>query len=128
MARKKSRTLTNVELEFMQLVWEGEEVSTEDIQEALRKRGRELSGGSIRKVLSILEGKGYVVRRKEGRAFLYRATVPADKASRTLVRDLLGRAFGGSAALMVAALLDSKEVDEDEMAEIKRLVREHEEG
>ncbi len=42
--------------------------------------------------------------------------------------DLLGRAFGGSAALMVAALLDSKEVDEDELAEIKRLIREHEEG
>ncbi len=77
MARKKSRTLTNVELEFMQLVWAGKEVSTEGLQETLHKRGRSLSGGSIRKVLSILEDKGYVIRRKEGRAYLYRAAVPA---------------------------------------------------
>jgi hypothetical protein len=55
MARRKTRTLTEVELEFMQAVWAADrEVTTEDVLDALRRQGRELAGGSVRKVLSIL--------------------------------------------------------------------------
>ena len=55
MPRRKSRTLTEVELEFMDVVWDEGEVTTDAVQNALRSRGRPLSDGSVRKVLSILE-------------------------------------------------------------------------
>ncbi len=127
MARRKTRTLTEVELEFMGVIWAAKgEVTSEDIQRVLRSKGRELSDGSIRKVLSILDGKGYVSRRKEGRFFYYRAEVGEGKAMGSLVTDLLRRAFGGSATLMVAALLDSREVDEKDMEKIKTLIAERE--
>ena len=127
MARRKTRVLTEVELEFMQVIWAaGSEVTTEDVQQALRDGGRELSDGSVRKVLSILMDKGYLSRRQEGRGFLYRAQVPADKANRSMVVDLLRRAFGGSAALMVAALLDSRAISDSDIREIRRLIDERE--
>ena len=66
MPRRKTRTLTEVELEFMQILWAEGEASTEDVQEALRRRGRELADGSVRKVLAILIDKGYATRRREG--------------------------------------------------------------
>ena len=91
MPRRKARTLTEVELEFMQVLWDEGEASTEAVQEALRRRGRELADGSVRKVLAILITKGYVTRRREGRAHLYRATVPQQEARHSLVADLLGR-------------------------------------
>jgi len=125
-ARRRTRTLTEVELEFMQAVWRAGEATTEDVQAILRRRGRELAGGSVRKVLGILLDKGYVSRRREGRGFVYKARVPKDKAHRSMVADLLKRAFGGSAPLMVATLLDTSAVDEEEIEEIKRLIAERE--
>ena len=127
MGRRKSKTLTEVELEFMQVIWaSGGEVTTEDVLEALSRQGRPLADGSVRKFLSILVAKGYVLRRRQGRGFLYRAKVPKDKASRNMVVDLLKRAFGGSAALMVAALLDSSEFCPDDISKIKKLIADHE--
>ena len=126
MARRKSRTFTEVELEFMQVLWAAGEATTEDVLDALRKQGRDLSDGSVRKVLSILIAKGHVTRRREGRGHVYQAAVPKAKAHKRMVRDLLSRAFGGSAALMVAALLDAEALSDEELEEIKRLVAEHE--
>lgn len=126
MARRKALTLTEVELEFMQIIWAKGEVGTEDVLTALRAKGRNLSDGSVRKVLSILVAKGYISRRAEGRGFLYWANAPQDQARRSMVMDLVKRAFGGSAALMVAALIDSHAVNAGELRRIKRLLKERE--
>ncbi len=128
MPRRKSRTLTEVELEFMQVVWDLGEATTEDVLRALQKQGRDLADGSVRKVLGILVTKGYLSRRPDGRGFRYKPEVPRDRANKKLLADLMGRAFQGSAALMVAALLDSKNVTKRELAEIRRLIAEREEA
>ncbi len=122
MGRRKSRTFTEVELEFMQVVWAAGEVSTNHVQEVLDGRGRNLSDGSIRKILSILVKKGHLTRRREGRAFLYKPKVREGQANRKMVQDLVKRAFGGSAALMVAALIDSNPLNERDLKDIKRLI------
>ena len=62
MPRRKSETLTDVELELMQIVWEKGEVSTDEMQRELKTRGRDVSDGTIRKFFSILRKKGYVLR------------------------------------------------------------------
>ena len=126
MARRKSPTFTEVELEFMHVIWNRGEVSTEDIQNALREQGRELSDGSIRKILSILMRKGHLLRRRVGRGFLYLAKEKKHQSHRNIVQDILKRAFEGSPSLMVAALLDSKDVSKSDIEEIKRLIKEHE--
>ena len=126
MARRKARTFTEVELEFMQIIWNQGEVSTEDVMNELDKRGRHLSDGSVRKVLSILAEKGYLSRRRVGRGYLHKAKVAKDQASSNMVKDLLTRAFGGSAALMVAALLDNRAVSKKDVQQIKRLIAKRE--
>ena len=126
MARRKSRTLTEVELEFMQVVWEKGEVTTTHVQEALRHQGRNLSDGSIRKVLSILIRKGHLTRRPQGRGFVYKATVPQGQANRRMVQDLVKRAFQGSSALMMASLFEGRAVDEGDLKQIKRLIADYE--
>lgn len=126
MGRRKSRTFTEVELEFMQVIWASGEVSTDHVQGVLKGRGRHLSDGSIRKVLSILMEKGHLTRRREGRAFLYKAKVRERQAHRKIVQELTKRAFGGSAALMVAAILDGNTLSERDLGEIKRLIAQYE--
>jgi predicted transcriptional regulator len=112
----------------MRIIWDAGEASIDAIQAALAQQGRNLTGGSIRKVVSILEAKGYVTRRLEGRAHLYRAKVPKESAGKGMVLHLLRQAFGGSARLMVAALLDSRAVSPGDMREIKKMFAEHEKG
>ena len=126
MGRRPSPTLTTVELEFMQVLWARGELSTEEVQHALRAGGHELSDGSVRKVLAILMRKGYVTRTPSGRGFRYRARVDARRARGSLVLDLLKRAFGGSAALMLAAIIDARAVKKSDLAEIRRLIAERE--
>ena len=126
MARRTSKTLTEVELEFMQIIWEHEEVSTENVRNSLAQKERKLSDGAIRRVLAILMDKGYLERRREGIGFYYSAKVKKKHAYNTIFQDLLTRAFDGSGSLMVAALLDSLDVKNGEMDEIRRLIEEKE--
>lgn len=122
MARRKSRTLTELELEIMQVVWESEQITVDDIQEALEKARRPLAKPSIRKMLSILQKKGYVDRVPLGRAYAYRKIVSQNQANQGFVRDLVERAFGGSAAGLVAALVDTGMVTKSDLDEAKRLI------
>ncbi len=126
MARRRSRTLTEVELEFMQIVWRAGEATTEDVMAALAGQGRPLADGSVRKILGILTDKGYLTRRRIGHAFLYTPTMPEASARRNLLADLLHRAFGGSAALMVAALMETDVVRPKDLEAIKHLIAKHE--
>ncbi len=126
MPRRKSPTFTEVELEFMQIIWRLGEVTTEDMQNTLRENGRDLSDGSIRKILSILLEKGHLERRRSGRSFIYKATVRKDQAHKRILQDILNRAFGGSITMMVAALFDARDIDRDDLEKIKTLIAEHE--
>jgi len=125
-AKRKRRTPTEVELEFMHVVWQQGEVSTEDVRKVLSRQGHPLSDGSVRKILSILVRKGYLSRRREGRGFIYRAKVLREQANKRMVTDLLKRAFGGNAALMVASLVDSRAVSKKDIEEIKKFIAERE--
>ena len=127
MARRKTRTFTEVELEFMRILWEKGEAAPDDIAGALLAEGRLLSGGSIRNVLAIMREKGYVSRRKEGKAFLYRARVQKEEARTSMVRDLLDQAFAGSESLLVSSLLDTGDIRQDELEKIERLIAERKE-
>ena len=122
MARRPSKILTEVELEFMQVLWEHKELTSDGIQEVLAGAGRDITGGSIRKILAILMRKGYLVRRKEGKSYFYRTVLDKKHAQGGLLGDMLDRAFSGSAPHLVAALLDSQPVPEKDLDAIERLI------
>jgi BlaI family transcriptional regulator, penicillinase repressor len=128
MARKITPTLTQVELEFMQVLWTGGAMTTEDIQSVLSDQNRELSDGSIRKILAILMKKNQVSREKIGRGFVYSATVAQDQARVQMLGDLLRRAFQGSAQDLVATLLNSDRVSEKDLEQIRALLDAYERG
>ena len=122
MSRRSTQTLTEVELEFMLILWQHGEATSEIIQDDFRSRGRELSGGAIRRMLAILTDKGFVGRRKEGRSFTYFPAVSERNAKSGMVGDLLRRAFGGSAAHMIAALFNSRDISGDDLKKIDAII------
>ena len=128
MARKSSDTLTTVELEFMEVLWADGEQNSDAVQRSLARKGRDLTDGSVRKMLQILLEKGQLTRRREGRSFLYTAKSQARHAKGRMVRDLVQRVFRGSAPRLVASLFETQKVSDRDLAEIKRLIAEHEKG
>ena len=128
MARRKSRTLTELELEIMQVVWREGEVAVEALREALAASGSSLALPSVRTMLGILQEKGYVERRREGRGHRYKALIPADQAERSILDDVIGRVFDGSASNLVAALVSQGMVGKDDLAAARKLIAKQRRG
>lgn len=126
MARRKTPTLTELELVIMQQVWGVDEITVDDLETALAGEKRPLSPQSIRTMLAILAEKGYVTRRRIGRGFAYRAAVPPEQAEKRILKDVVDRVFSGSASSLVAALVAQGLVGEADLAEARRLIQERE--
>ena len=132
MARKKKEkqqaTPTELELAIMQVLWELGAGTVEEVRSALQEKGRPLAPSSIRTMLAILQQKQYVTREPLRRGYLYRPLVSAEKARRRILQDIVQRAFAGSAAALVSALMGTDLVSEKELARIKALIKEQEGG
>ena len=128
MARRKSTTLTQLELEIMQALWQREETTVEDLTAVFAERGTPLSPPSFRTMLSILCAKGYVTRRRMGRGYAYRACVKVEEARKSMLTDLIQRAFNGSASALVTALVKHGMMRRDDLEKARRLIKQAEKG
>ncbi len=61
---------------------------------------------SVRKLLEILEQKGYIAHEQDGRRYVYFPSTGREQAGRSALQQLLRTFFSGSPEKMVAALLD----------------------
>src|SRR6266702_4053296 len=109
MPPKQSPTLTEAELRLMKVLWERGESTVSDITEALPKKAA-IAYTSVLTTIRILERKGYVKHRKEGRAFYYTPIVAEAEAGQTEVRHVLSRFFGNSRERLLLSLLGDGEV------------------
>jgi predicted transcriptional regulator len=121
-ARRKSPTLTEVELELMDVLWQKGEASVGDIVEALPEE--RLAYSSVLTVMRILEQKGYVNHEKEGRAFIYRPLVDREQARKNVVGYMLRRFFDNSPELLVVNLLENESLSQGEIDRLKQLIDE----
>jgi predicted transcriptional regulator len=112
---------TEAELAILQVLWTLGPCTVREVHAELG--GDEAAGyTTVLKLLQIMTEKQLVFREEEGRAHRYRAAHPAEETQAGLVRDLVERAFGGSAQQLVVRALESGETSPEELAEIRRLL------
>lgn len=114
--------LSDVQLGFMQALWELGEGAVSEVQARLEASGRKLATTTVATVLRRLEAKGWVAHREEGRGFVYRAAISRQQATGSLVDRLTGTFFGGDVPALVSHLLDSRGVSKRDLEQIKRLI------
>jgi predicted transcriptional regulator len=117
MPPKRSITLTQAELRLMRVLWERGESTVADMVAATTVEAP-LAYTSVLTTIRILETKGYVTHRQEGRAFLYSSCIGEVEASRSEMRHMLQRFFGNSRERLLLSLLGDEEISP---AELKRL-------
>jgi predicted transcriptional regulator len=122
MPPKKSNTLTEAELRLMKILWRRGESAVTDLVADL-PAGEALAYNSVLTTIRILEQKGYVEHRQEGRAFVYRACIAEHEASRSEVRHVLSRFFGNSREQLLLSLLGDGEISTEELERLKEAIR-----
>jgi predicted transcriptional regulator len=118
---------TDAELEILTVLWSRGPSTVRDVHETIVKR-RPAQYTTVLKLLQIMSEKGLVRRDEANRAHIYEAANPREWTQRQLAGDLLTRAFNGSARSMMMGALSSRKVTRQELAELRKLLDEHEKG
>jgi predicted transcriptional regulator len=121
MPPKRSITLTQAELRLMKVLWDRGESSVADVVSAVSDEAP-LAYTSVLTTIRILENKGYVSHRQEGRAFLYSSAIGETEASRSEVRHVLRRFFGNSRERLLLSLLGDDEITPTELKRLKEAI------
>ena len=121
MPPKRSITLTEAELRLMRVLWERGESAVAEVVAAVADESP-LAYNSVLTTIRVLERKGYVTHRQEGRAFLYSACVAQQEASRAEVQHMLARFFGNSRERLLLSLLGDDEISADELRRLKETI------
>ena len=121
MPRKKSITLTRAELRLMKVLWSRGESSVADMVTATAGESS-LAYTSVLTTIRVLETKGFVIHKQEGRAFLFSACVGELEAQRSEVRHVMQRFFGNSREGLLLSLLGDDEVTPEELKRLKAAI------
>lgn len=118
MPRPESDSLTQREAQIMAVLWEQGPATAERIRAALPM---ELHDSTVRTLLRVLEGKGYVKHTAKGKAFVYRPAIKRVNAERKAVRSVLKRFFGGSAEALVLRLIEDEALTPRQLKQLKSI-------
>ena len=110
------------EREMMDIIYREDEATAAEVREAMASPP---SYSAVRATLRVLMEKGHLKHRREGARYVYRPTVPRDRAQRFALRHLLNTFFGGSTEGAVAALLDmgASRLSREDFDRLEKMVR-----
>ena len=123
MGRKGHETLTPLELEIMQVLWEQGGGTVAEVQPKLLG---DLAYTTVQTMLNVLWHKKKVKRVQAGRAFRYEPVVSRERAVGGALRDLVSRMFGGSSEALLMAMVDSRQISAEELTRLAAKLKEQE--
>lgn len=115
------KLLTKVELELMKHLWELGEGTVNDVMVALPD-DRKLAYTSVSTILRILEQKGVLHSRKQGRAHIYTPTIERENYETNSLMNYVKTVFDDTPAMLVKRLLDTESLSDNDIEEIKKLL------
>src|SRR5262245_33532559 len=112
---------TDAELSILRVLWDRGPSTVRQVHDVLA-RDRQAAYTTALKLLQIMTEKGLVDRDDRDRTHVYRARLGEEQTQRQLVRDLVDRAFGGSAMKLVVQALASKRASAAELRDIREAI------
>ena len=112
---------TDAELAILRILWDRGPSTVRQVHERMTPE-RQPAYTTALKLLQIMTEKGLVERDERDRTHIYRAKLGEEQTQRQLVRDLVDRAFGGSATKLVLQALASKRASADELRDIRKAI------
>lgn len=114
-------SFTDRELDVMNVLWDAGSATVAEVRERLPD---ELAYTTVLTVLRTLERKGYVAHTGEGRAHRYHPLVKRSTAGRSALRRLVDKVFDGSPELLLTQLVSDRNLSDEELRRLRRLLHE----
>jgi predicted transcriptional regulator len=112
---------TDSELAILRVLWDRGASTVRDVHDELNRQ-RPMGYTTVLKFMQIMHEKGLLERDESNRSHVYRAKPSQQSTQKQLVKDLLERAFGGSAKQLVMQALSAARTSPKELAEIRKLI------
>ena len=121
--KQDNSLLTEVELEFMTVVWATGGGTVRDLSAELNKL-QERAYTSVATVLKIMEQKGFLTSERQDRSLVYCPAVPKADYQKTTLKNLSSKLFNDTPAALVARLVEDEEVTNEMLVEMRALLNE----
>jgi predicted transcriptional regulator len=112
-------SFTDRELDVMKVLWDRGSATVSEVRERLPD---DLAYTTVLSVLRTLEEKGHVQHRGEGKAHRYFPLIERRVAGRSALARLIDTVFNGSRELLLTQLLTDRDLTEDELKRLRRLL------
>ena len=122
MRRPKSNKPTDSECLILNVLWQKKSATVREVFEHLEDANEGMGYTTVLKFMQIMIEKGLLERDLNVRPQVYRANETKQKTQRTLVGDLLDRAFNGSPGNLALQALAMRKSTPEELAEIRRML------
>ena len=118
---EQTSKLSRREREIMEILYRRGQATAAEVFADLN---RQPTYSAVRSFLRILEEKGHLLHKKQGKQYLYYPVVPRENAARSAAKDLLATFFNNSTRQALAALLeiDSEKLSDAELAQMAELI------
>ena len=116
---------TAAELDLLQTLWPLGSATARQVHEAMQKTRPDVTYATVLRLMQIMHTKGLLIRDESERSHVYAPAQPQDSLQTNLLKDLMQKAFAGSAKALVLAALKSG-ISKKERAEIEKLLKEDE--
>ena len=110
------------ELAILRVLWSRKGPMTVREVHAVLSHGKDTAYTTVLKMLTIMAEKGLVRRDESERSHTYRTVHAEPVVQASLLKDLLRRAFSGSALTLVQRALDDEVVSAEELDVIAKLI------
>lgn len=110
------------ERQIMDVLYAAGEASARDIWSRMPQAP---TYSTVRTLLAVLEEKGHIARRQEGKALIYRPKRKKESAALAALRRTLTTFFQGSVEQVVANLIqmEDKTLSDEELARISKMIK-----
>ena len=122
MSRPAADYPTELELKILKILWQESPLPVREIRSALAEDGRDIAHTSVITTLNIMVDKRYLKRTTEKNAFWFAPRVSQPVISQRMLGDVVDRVFDGSAQAVMLSLLQTTDIDADELKELRRLI------
>ncbi|ELX12484.1 putative beta-lactamase repressor protein [Janthinobacterium sp. HH01] len=113
---------TAAELDLLQALWPLGSATAKQVHEAMQEEKPDLAYGTVLRLMQIMHTKGILIRDESQRSHVYAPAQAQDALQTNLLKDLMQKAFAGSAKALVLAALRSG-ISKKEREEIEKILK-----
>jgi BlaI family transcriptional regulator, penicillinase repressor len=118
---------TDRELEALKVLWLRREATVRDLADAMnnsaaQRGGEKIAYTTVLSLLQVMEQKGLVAHRREGKAYVYVPCAERQSTIRRMARGFLDKVFDGAVDEYLVHALESKRLSPNELDQLETML------